>query len=110
MLKTFILQLKLGYQIMKMADKLTDNPTEFTLYWTDLSYENIAVDKQGYVRLVDSENIIVVDKWQIKQGKNVWEKLDICKYIVLVSLSEEGGFTFSQACYFFYSWGIKWNL
>ena len=53
---------------MKLADRLTDNSMQFSLYWSDVSYGNIAVDKQGYVRIVDAENIIVVDKWQIKQG------------------------------------------
>ncbi|KAK2147422.1 hypothetical protein LSH36_554g01032 [Paralvinella palmiformis] len=62
-------RLKLAYQVMKLADRLTDNSMQFSLYWLDISYDNLAVDKQGYVRIVDAENVIVVDKWQIKQDK-----------------------------------------
>ena len=51
-----------------MAELFSDPPTSFALYWTDLSYENFAVDSQGKVRIVDAENIIVVDKWKLKLG------------------------------------------
>lgn len=45
-----------------MADKLTNTGGDFALYWTDLSYENFAVDSSGKVTVIDMENIIVVDR------------------------------------------------
>lgn len=62
-------QLSLAYQIFKIADMMTNNPTEFALYWTDIDYENIAVDNQGKVVIIDAENIIVVDKKKVEAGK-----------------------------------------
>ena len=50
-----------------MAQKFTDNP-DFALYWTDLAYENFAVDSAGKVLVIDAEHIIVVDREATKIG------------------------------------------
>lgn len=52
----------LAFQLLQMADKLTNTGGDFALYWTDLSYENFAVDSSGKMTIIDMENIIVVDR------------------------------------------------
>ena len=51
-----------------MADILTNNKEEFALYLTDVTYDNFVVDSAGKVKLVDLEDIVVVDKQAIKSG------------------------------------------
>ncbi|KAL5005197.1 hypothetical protein ScPMuIL_018653 [Solemya velum] len=66
----------LAYQILKMADLLTTHHQDFVLYWTDLSYENLAVDSAGKVRIIDAEHIIVVDKKSISKVRpKGWDDL-----------------------------------
>ena len=65
-----MLQVDYATQIFRMAGLFSDPPTSFAMYWTDLSYDNFAVDKEGKVRIVDAENIVVVDKWKLKMGEN----------------------------------------
>ncbi|XP_013384861.1 deleted in autism protein 1 homolog [Lingula anatina] len=59
----------LAYQLFQIADLLTNNKGNWSLYWTDVSYDNIAVDPDGRVVVVDLENIIVVDKLKIIQDR-----------------------------------------
>ncbi|XP_046333377.2 divergent protein kinase domain 2A-like [Haliotis rufescens] len=59
----------IAYQIMKIADKMTINEEQFALYWTDLTYENLSVDAAGKVKVIDLENIIVVDLMAIAATK-----------------------------------------
>ena len=54
--------------MVKMAQKLTEDP-DFALYWTDLAYENFAVDGAGKLMVIDAEHIIVVDKQATKIGE-----------------------------------------
>ena len=35
---------------------------------TDASAENFAVNSNNEVKIVDAENIVVVDKWQLERG------------------------------------------
>ncbi len=51
-----------------MSELLTDGELGFALYWTDVSYDNFAVNNQGKVIYIDVENVIVVDKAKIKRG------------------------------------------
>ena len=65
---------------MKTADSLTDNDSQFALYWTDLSYDNLGVDNGKNIVVLDAENVIVVDRWQLKWGKCFSMFLLIAKY------------------------------
>lgn len=67
----------IAYQIMKMADKLTNAGEQFILYWTDLNFENFVVDSSGKVTLVDLEDIIVVDRDAVARTKpkKGWDEL-----------------------------------
>lgn len=58
----------LAYQIMKIAERLTNHGKPYGLYWTDLSYENLVVDDAGRVTVVDVENVVVVDRTAIRKG------------------------------------------
>jgi len=53
--------------MLKMAQKLTSDH-EWNLYWTDLVYNNFAVDNAGKLMYIDTENIIVVDKEATEAG------------------------------------------
>ena len=54
---------------MSIAEQFTYNDDEYGLYMTDVSFDNFAVDEHGKVFVVDAENIIVVDRKQIKEGR-----------------------------------------
>ncbi|KAL3253270.1 hypothetical protein MRX96_017541 [Rhipicephalus microplus] len=56
----------ISLQLLDMADLMTENPTQYALYMTDVSLDNFAVNDQGEVRLIDLENIIVVDRMQVR--------------------------------------------
>ncbi|ESO83900.1 hypothetical protein LOTGIDRAFT_132744 [Lottia gigantea] len=62
----FSTRVDLAYQLMKMAILMSENKEDFILYWTDIQYENFAVDVAGKVKIIDAENIIVVDKMAIE--------------------------------------------
>lgn len=42
---------------------------QFALYLMDVNYDNFAVSPNGDVTVVDAENILVVDRWQLERGK-----------------------------------------
>ena len=58
-----------AYQLLKIAEKFTTGINGFRLYSTDLSIYNIAVDQDGNVKVIDTENTIVVDLEHIRQCK-----------------------------------------
>ncbi|KAG1678568.1 Deleted in autism protein 1 [Nymphon striatum] len=55
-------RVQLSYQLMKIAEKLTNNQLNLSLYMTDVNLNNFAVSPEGHLTLIDAENIIVVDK------------------------------------------------
>ena len=71
-LRIFIFQVDIAYQLMKIAERLTDNDIGFALYLTDVSYDNFAINDDGKVIVIDLENIIVVDKARIKRGRKLF--------------------------------------
>ncbi|XP_014775794.1 divergent protein kinase domain 2A [Octopus bimaculoides] len=60
----------LAYQVMKIANFLAENPSNFSLYWTSLKPSDFVVDQNGHVKFVDLKNIIVVDKEEYKEVAN----------------------------------------
>lgn len=63
-------RVSLAEQLLAIAHQLTQNPTGFALYLTDVSMDNFAVDAGGKVTVVDAENIIVVDSLRIAEDQN----------------------------------------
>ncbi|PVD18343.1 hypothetical protein C0Q70_20892 [Pomacea canaliculata] len=59
----------IAYELLKIAELLTNNNEDFALYMTDLNWENFGVDAAGKVRILDAENIIVVDKLALEAKK-----------------------------------------
>ncbi|XP_062901473.1 divergent protein kinase domain 2Ab isoform X2 [Mobula hypostoma] len=58
----------LAWQLLEIAEQLTNNDFEFALYLLDVSFDNFAVgSRDGKVIIIDAENIIVADKRLIKQ-------------------------------------------
>lgn len=62
-------QADIAFQLMKLAELLTNNKAEFALYFTDIHMDMFAVDGDGKVKLVDLQNILVVDKQAVKSGR-----------------------------------------
>lgn len=54
--------------LLLMAEQLTVGKSGFAMYWTDWSLFNIAVDQQHRLKIVDAENIILVDLQKILRG------------------------------------------
>lgn len=68
-------RLSLSLQILKIANKFTDNKLGYALYPTDITFENLAVSEEEEVIFIDAENILVVDKEQLsKDGVEGWDK------------------------------------
>nr|KAG5692320.1 hypothetical protein BaRGS_009530 [Batillaria attramentaria] len=59
----------IAFELLKIAEHLTNNDDDFALYLTDLSWENFGIDASGKVRVLDAENVIVVDKLAIEAKK-----------------------------------------
>lgn len=60
----------LAWQLMEIAEQLTNNDFEFALYLLDVSFDNFAVGpRDGKVIIVDAENVLVADKRLIRQSK-----------------------------------------
>ena len=55
---------------MRIADQLTHNKDDFSLYLTDLNSNNFVIDSSGKVTIVDAEDIVVVDSRAVKSGKS----------------------------------------
>ena len=48
---------------------LTTNDSDFNLYLTDVTADNLAVDADGRVHLVDVEDVVIVDRQQLEKGE-----------------------------------------
>lgn len=81
----WLVRVGLALQLLDIAQLLTANPTDFALYLTDVSLDNFAVDAAGRVKVVDAENVIIVDRRQIVEDRKLgWEVpsqhlVDMCK-------------------------------
>ncbi|XP_052823217.1 divergent protein kinase domain 2A isoform X2 [Octopus bimaculoides] len=64
-----IMQANLTLQILMMAVKLSNSSDGWSLYWTDIKMDNLAVNSNGQVKIVDVENIIVVDRLELAKLK-----------------------------------------
>lgn len=58
-------------QLLRIADQLTRGIDDFRLYVTDVSLYNVAVDPTSTLKLIDGENIVVVDLEKIRQGRSL---------------------------------------
>jgi len=68
----FPVRASLAKQLLEMANKFYENPTNFINDFTDMSPDNFAVDEDTLtVRAVDLENFIVVDKEALIRSKSV---------------------------------------
>lgn len=54
--------------MLNIADQFTKGTDGFRLYVTDFSLYNIAVGFDGVLKIVDGENIIIVDLEKIQKG------------------------------------------
>lgn len=54
-------------QLLEMAQEFSYS--EFRLYLTDVSLDNFAVDSEGRVKIIDAENIVIVDPSGLDLGK-----------------------------------------
>lgn len=55
--------------MLKIADQFTNGTAGFRLYATDISLYNVAISKDGSLKIIDGENIVVVDLEKIQKGK-----------------------------------------
>lgn len=75
----------LAWQLMEIAEQLTNNDFEFALYLLDVSFDNFAVGpRDGKVIIVDAENVLVADKRLIRQSKCLLS-LQYLKYMWLLN-------------------------
>ncbi|CAB3372344.1 Hypothetical predicted protein [Cloeon dipterum] len=79
---------KLALQLLKIAQRMTFHDPRFSLYMTDVTPENLAVDSHGNLKVVDLGNIIIVDKnpplsarpegWKEKHTSDILEECETC--------------------------------
>lgn len=62
-------RVNIAYQLMKIAEELTNNKADFALYLTDVNDDNFAVDDHGKVTIIDLKDVLVVDKLAVKAAK-----------------------------------------
>lgn len=53
----------IAVQLLEFAFNATFQNPNFSFYFTDMTADNFAVSKSGKVKLVDLDNVIVVDKY-----------------------------------------------
>ena len=58
-------RVSLSIQLLRMASMFSNNSLGLAIYPTDWAAENFAVDTSGVVRLVDLENIVLVNQSNI---------------------------------------------
>lgn len=61
-------KLNAALEMLKIAVQFTKGFSGFRLYATDLSLYNIAVGSDDSLKIIDGENIIVVDLQKVLQG------------------------------------------
>jgi len=64
--RPFVVRAKLAIQILEIATALSDKHNHLSLYLTDWSESNFAVDNEGTVKLIDLENLVVVNKTRVR--------------------------------------------
>lgn len=73
----------LAYQVLKIAEILTENPDGCAIYWTELKVNDFVVDKYGQVKFVDLKNTIVVDRQAIEtKDKDAYMENHEAKFVV----------------------------
>lgn len=64
----WIIRAKISASLLEIAQLFTFKDINFSFYLTDLSPDNIAVDNNYNVKIIDLENIIIVDRNTIEAG------------------------------------------
>lgn len=59
--ETWIERAKLALEVIKIAKRLTSNQEHWGLYLKEVSMDNFAVSTNRTVKLVDAEQVLVVD-------------------------------------------------
>ncbi|KAG8193338.1 hypothetical protein JTE90_022968 [Oedothorax gibbosus] len=75
-------RIDISYQLLLIAQTLTENASNFSLYMTDVTMDNFAVRSDGTVLLIDVESIVIVDRLANKEGQNTkihHSKGEFCK-------------------------------
>ena len=68
--KPWHVRANLVLQILHLADRMS-NTDGWSLYATDMTIDNLAVDSKGKVKFIDLENIIVVDRHELANSEYV---------------------------------------
>ena len=71
-------------QLLEMAQEFSYS--EFRLYLTDVSLDNFAVDAEGKVKVIDAENIVLVDSSVRDLGKFHFLVMFIGKYTKILKI------------------------
>lgn len=61
-------RIRTALSMLKIAIQFTEGVNGFRLYATDLSLFNVAVGVNGSLKIIDGENIVVVDLEKIREG------------------------------------------
>jgi Protein-kinase domain of FAM69 len=74
--ESWLVRARLALQVLAIANKLTDNKSQYGIYWTDVGFADFGVDDAtGNVVVVNGRNLMVVDRYQIKEDKKTgWDE------------------------------------
>jgi hypothetical protein len=74
---------KLAKQLLSIASKLTDNKSQYGIYFTHVNYGTFAVSESTLeVLIVDGRSLMVVDQFDVKHSHNTenWDKPLYCQF------------------------------
>ena len=68
--ETWLIRAHLALKLLSIARKLTENKSQYGIYWTDVSFDDFGVeDRSGNVVVVNGRSLMVVDRFQIREDK-----------------------------------------
>ncbi|XP_078600475.1 divergent protein kinase domain 2A-like [Branchiostoma floridae x Branchiostoma japonicum] len=64
----------IALQLLQLVDTLREKDPDWVLFFLDVSFQNFAVDSRGWVRLIDLDDVMVIDRRTVVNQ----EQMEMC--------------------------------